>query len=288
MTLQRYEIFRNVVQIKNLTKTGNELNLTQSTVSHAIKSLEEEFGFRLIIRNRTGIKLTREGEKVYEYSLKVLKANDNLMQEVSALKGFETGTVKVGIFTSVATNWIPSILKNFKVKYPGISVELLEGDYKSLEKAVKSGDLDCCFTIDSNNKNIDFIPLKKDKLFCIVSSQNPLSKQKYMKIKQLEEYALIQAQKGWDYLISDFFKIHNISPHIKYEISDDQSIIALVKADFGINIRPELVLKNAQDGITALEFETDTHRLIGIGTTEYASPATKSFVSVVTELYQSI
>src|SRR5690625_3964531 len=139
MTLQRYEIFNKVVQIKNLTKTGNELNLTQSTVSHAIKSLEEEFGFQLIIRNRSGVKLTREGEKIYKYTLKVLKANDNLMQEASALKGIETGTVKVGIFTSITTNWIPTILKEFKLKYPGVSVEFVEGDYKALEKAVEAG-----------------------------------------------------------------------------------------------------------------------------------------------------
>jgi DNA-binding transcriptional LysR family regulator len=109
-----------------------------------------------------------------------------------------------------------------------------------------------------------------------------------MKVKQLEEHALIKPKKGWDYEISEFFRMHNISPHIKYEISDDLSIIALVQADFGINIMPELVLKNVQKGITALEFEIDSHRVIGISSTEHASPATKSFVSTVMELYQGI
>lgn len=60
MTIQKYETFNKVVQLGSITKAGEELNMTQSGVSHAIKSLEDELGVPLLIRNRLGLHLTSE------------------------------------------------------------------------------------------------------------------------------------------------------------------------------------------------------------------------------------
>ncbi|MCG7334831.1 LysR substrate-binding domain-containing protein [Sporosarcina sp. ACRSM] len=288
MTIQRYEIFNKVVQLQSITRTGIELNLTQSAVSRAIKSLEDELDLQLLLRNRSGIKLTREGEKIYEHTLTIIHAHHNLQQEALALNGLESGVIKVGTFASVTTHWLPTILKEFKRKHPDIIVEIFEDDYESLENAVQLGELDCCFTTAPIKKGLEFLPLHKDKLFCIVSNNNPLHLQTAMCIQQLEEFPLIKPKKGWDSEVITFFNKHNIDPNVKYEVSDDQSIIALVQANIGINIRPELVLKNTPDGITALEFEEEAYRIIGLGITKQASHATRSFISIVKEMYQTI
>ncbi|TQR17923.1 LysR family transcriptional regulator [Psychrobacillus soli] len=288
MTIQRYEVFNKVVQLQSITKAGIELNLTQSAVSHAIKSLEDELGLHLLLRNRTGIKLTSEGEKIYEHTLTIIHAHHNLLQDAYALNGLDSGVIKIGTFASVTTHWLPTILKEFKKKHPEIIVEILEDDYESLENAVQLGELDCCFTTPTTKKNIEFLPLHKDKLFCIVSNDSPLQTQTAMRIEQLEEYPLIKPKRGWDSEVITFFSKFKIDPIIKFEISDDQSIIALVQANIGINIRPELVLKNAPDGITALEFEEEAYRIIGLGFTKQTSHATKSFISIVKEIYQTI
>ncbi|MFJ5772128.1 LysR family transcriptional regulator [Psychrobacillus sp. NPDC093180] len=288
MTIQRYEIFNKVVQLQSITKAGIELSLTQSAVSHAIKSLEDELGLHLLLRNRLGIKLTREGEKIYEHTLTIIHAHHNLLQDAYALNGLESGAIRIGTFASVTTHWLPTILKEFKRKHPEIIVEILEDDYESLENAVHLGELDCCFTTAPTKHNIDFLPLHKDKLFCIVSNDNPLHTQTTMSLQQLEKYPIIKPKKGWDSEVITFFNKYKIDPTVKFEISDDQSIIALVQANIGINIRPELVLKNAPEGITALEFEDEAYRIIGLGFTNQTSHATKSFISIVKEIYQTI
>ncbi|MGG1247680.1 LysR family transcriptional regulator [Bacillus spizizenii] len=288
MTLQRYDIFNKVVQFQNISKAASELHLTQPGISNAIKTLEEDLGVKLLIRNRTGISLTREGEKIYQYSLKITKLNDALFQEASALRGLETGVIKVGSFASVTSNWIPIIIKQFNKKYPGITVNIYEDDYLNLEKAVLSGELDCCFNTYVNTKGICFTPLLKDKLYCIVSLENSLSTQSKVKPNQLEEFPLIKPKKGWDYEVAAFFKEHNIQQKVRYEVSDDQSILALVEANLGINIRPELVLKGSRNNIKAIELEENTYRTIGICTTPQVSPATKMFVETVKELYKKI
>ncbi|MFD1415053.1 LysR family transcriptional regulator [Oceanobacillus jeddahense] len=288
MTIQRYEVFNKVVQLQSITKAGNELNLTQSGVSHAVKSLEDELGLNLLIRNRGGVKLTREGEKVYQHTLNIMNEYNNLNQEASALKGIETGEIKVGTFSSITMYWLPLIIKQFKTEYPNININVIEDEHETVEKYVESGELDCCFTIASNEKNIEFIPLKKDKLLCIVSTENPLSKQDTINLEQLEHYPLIRSRKDWFYEVNELLSQYKINLTVKYEISSDHSMIALVKENLGINIRPELVLTNAPPGIRAIEFDKDIYRIIGLGINNRPSHATKRFISTVTDLYQTI
>jgi LysR family transcriptional regulator, transcription activator of glutamate synthase operon len=288
MSIHRFEIFNKVVQLKNISKAAAELNLSQSGISYTIKNLEDELGIHLLIRNRNGVQLTTEGERIYRHSLHVTNAYDNLLEEAESLRGIEKGTIKIGTFASVTTHWLPKILTIFKKRYPGITIKIMEDDYQTLESAVITGELDCCFTIVSDNDKLEYIPLKKDKLYCIVSNDNPLHNQKKMDIGQIDEYPLIKPKIGWDQEISNFFHCHNINPVIEYEVSDDQSIIALVQANLGINIRPGLVLTNAPENITALDLGDEAYRIIGLGTTPQASHATNRFISIVTELFQGI
>ncbi|MBP2077056.1 LysR family transcriptional regulator [Oceanobacillus polygoni] len=288
MSIQRFEILNKVVQLQNITKAATELNLSQSGISYAIKNLEEELDVQLLIRNRSGVTLTSEGERIYQHSLSVTKAYENLIQEAAAIKGIERGTIHIGTFASVTTNWIPKIITVFKERFPGITIKIYEDDYQSLENAVIAGELDCCFSTISNNKQLAYIPLKKDKLYCIVSNDCPLSKQKVMKISQIGDYPLIKPKADWDNEISDFFSSHKINPAIAYEVSDDQSIIALVQANLGINIRPGLVLTNRTPNITVLDLEDDAYRMIGLATCNHVSHATQRFISVVTELFQEM
>ena len=288
MSIQRFEILNKVVQLQNITKAAAELNLSQSGISYAIKNLEEELDIQLLIRNRSGVTLTSEGERIYQHSLSVTNAYENLIQDAAAIKGIERGTIHIGTFASVTTNWMPKIITVFKERFPGITIKIYEDDYQSLENAVIAGELDCCFSTISNNKQLVYIPLKKDKLYCIVSNDCPLSKQKVMKISQIGDYPLIKPKVGWDNEISDFFSSHKINPAIAYEVSDDQSIIALVQANLGINIRPGLVLTKRTPKITVLNLEDDAYRMIGLATCNQVSHATQRFISVVTELFQEI
>ncbi|MDM8099780.1 MULTISPECIES: LysR family transcriptional regulator [Oceanobacillus] len=288
MTLQRYEIFNKVIQLKNISKAAEELHLTQPGLSNAIKSLESDLNLKLLNRNRNGITLTKEGEKIYQYTLQIEKMNEALMQEASHLNGLKTGTVNVGSFSSVTGNWIPDIVMKMQEEYPGIEVNIHEGDYESLEKRVLTGELDCCFNTPIENSGLTFSPLKKDELFCIVSNQHPLHSRNEISVKELSSYPFIKPKKSWDDEINGLFSKYNLSPNIKYEVSEDLPIIALVEANLGINIRPELVLQREKTSksIRIIKLKEDAYRIIGLCTPTSPSHATQLFVSITKELYE--
>ena len=85
MDTKKYEVFEKTVELSSLTKAAEELGLTQSGVSHIIAALEEEFGFPLLTRSRTGARLTPEGEKIMPFLRDILRSQEQLDQTAAEL-----------------------------------------------------------------------------------------------------------------------------------------------------------------------------------------------------------
>ncbi|MDR4945097.1 LysR family transcriptional regulator [Neobacillus cucumis] len=281
MTISRFEVFYAIVESGSLTKAGEMLNLTQSGISHAISSLETELGFSLLTRGRTGIYLTSNGERMLPYIREILILNNRLKQEAAAINGLEMGIVRIGTFTSVATQWLPHIIKQFENDHSGITVKLFEGDYSTLEQWIANGVIDCGFLTLPIPKSLEFLPLKKDKMLCILSDQHPLSTWDKISFEQIQAEPLIMPKQGWDNEIKQIFRENHIKPNVKFEVSDDQAIIAMVQNNLGISIRPEMTLTHIPRNVRILNLEKESFRFIGVATKPNMSPATKKFIDCV-------
>ena len=142
MTLLSYQVFQAVVEQGSFRKAAQVLNLTPSAVSHAVTSMEQELGFTIFTRSKSGISLTNYGETLQPYINAVLNSEESLNQAVSKLNGLQQGIVKVGCFSSVCTNWMTDIIESFQVKYPGISLEVYQGTYADVSHWIKTGIVD--------------------------------------------------------------------------------------------------------------------------------------------------
>lgn len=273
-----------------MSGAAESLFLTQPGLSNSIKILEEELNLKLLNRNRNGVTPTIEGEKIYKYTLQLEKIHEALIQEAQNLNGLKTGIVNVGSFSSITMSWLPQILSTLQHDYPDIKINIHEGDYESLEKMVLSGELDCCFNTPPDNNILNFSPLIKDELLCIVSEKHPLSNEESVSINDLFTYDFIKPKKNWDNEINKFFSSHNLEPNIRYEISEDASIMALVEANLGINIRPKLVLDNRQSNkkIKIVKFKEEAYRILGICSSSTPSHATKIFIDYAKNIFLNI
>lgn len=285
MTLARYEIFRTVVESGGFLKAANELGLTQSAVSHAIASLESEFELTLLTRGRSGIKLTHNGEKLLFHVHQILNAHEQMLQEVANIKGVKTGLIRIGTFPSVSINWLPQIIKEFKQRFPYVEIKLFEGDYDDITAWILNGVVDFGFLSLPTENAFDVMPLKKDRILCILSDQHPLSDQKVITFEQLKEERLIMPKTNIDKDVRRILKKNNITPSIKYEMEEDQAIIAMVQNNLGISVLPELILYRMPKNIRIIRLEADYYRTIGVATISLKnmSPAAKMFVESVKE-----
>ncbi len=280
MSLAKFEIFSAVVDLGSLTKAGEALGLTQSAVSHAIASLESEWGISLLNRGRSGINLTSNGEHVLKYIREILKWNEEMHQEIANIKGLTIGKVRIGTFSSVSAQWLPEVLKNFNEVYPSIEITLLEGDYDDIENWIANGIVDFGFVSLPSLHHFDVVPLKKDRMLCLLYNEHPLVQENEIRFESIEKEPLIMSKKGSDNDLRRLLEENNITPNIKFELADDQAIFSMVQHGMGIAILPEMALYRVPKDIHVLNLEQESYRTIGIAATSFKTlpPATKKLI----------
>ena len=145
MNIQKYMAFVKTVKYGSFTKAAEMLNYSQSGISRMINDLEKEWKVVLLERGKSGVKLTSDGMKLFPYAKNVCTEYEKLQMEVDELNGLQSGLIRIGTFSSVATHWLPNIIKEFQKAYPGIDYELLLGDYTEIEEWISEGRVDYGF-----------------------------------------------------------------------------------------------------------------------------------------------
>lgn len=290
MSLPAYQIFKTVVEQNSFQRAAEILHLTPSAISHSISSLEKELGFPLFIRNKTGIQLTGYGENLLPHIQNVLNSEEHLKQEISLLNGLEKGTIKLGTFNSVCTNWIPHIVNSFQKLYPNIYIELYQGNYDDVSGWIKNGLVDIGFLSTSSTGNLHVIPLYKDPLVCVVPKTFRPKNKGYITIDDIRGQHFVYQREGSDADINNFFNKYELNALSNCHVVDDQSTIAMVESGFGICIMPELVMRNQNNNVDVYPIEPLEYRIIGITTLNqvFMAPAVKKMFDFIINTYKNI
>jgi DNA-binding transcriptional LysR family regulator len=138
--LQLLRSFRTTASAGNMTKAAKLLNLTQGAISQQIRKLEEQFDCRLLNRSNKGLSLTREGEKLYHKAYEILSLNDQIMN--SMIGGDFSGKLDFGVPLDLVNTVLPSILRDFAVRYPDIDINLVCAPTLELDRLYDEGALD--------------------------------------------------------------------------------------------------------------------------------------------------
>ncbi|MFK4301635.1 DNA-binding transcriptional LysR family regulator [Paenibacillus sp. RC254] len=285
MNLFKYKVFLSVVETRSFTKAGELLKLTQSAISHAVSGLEHELGLTLLIRGRSGIKLTSNGERLMKHFREIVQMNERLYQEVDLIKGLETGTVKIGTFSSVSIQWLPGIIQKFNEHFPLIELKLLDGNYHNIENWIASGEADFGFVNLPALDVLEVLPLKKERMLCVLPSNHMLREQTTIRVDQLLDESFIMPASGCDTDVRRIFSQHKLAPKIKYELEDDHAIMAMVQNGLGVSILPEMILVQNPYELCIRPLDGPYSRSIGIAAASLKNmaPAAKKCMNFIAE-----
>ena len=265
MSLAKYEILLKVAECGSFTRAAQQLNFTQSGISHAVSSLETELGTTLVVRSHGGVSLTADGRALLPYFREMCALQHQLEQKAADLRGLDTGLVRVATFTSVSEKWMPYILKSFQELYPKIEFELLPSNFNSeITEWVAHGQADCGFVSLPVESHLDSWLLQRDQWKVIVPCNHPLAGRDPFPPEALEKYPVILLDEGDDYEIQEVFDTLNIRPNIQYTVQQDQTILAMVSSGLGISIMEELMLQRCVYPLVSCRLPRPFYRNIGI------------------------
>lgn len=280
MNIQKYMSFVKTVEYGSFTKAAERLNYSQSGISRMIGDLEKEWKVVLLERSKGGIKLTSDGLKIFPYAKNLIAEYEKLQMQVDELNGLQSGLIRIGTFSSVATHWLPNIIKEFQKDYPHIDYELLLGDYTEIEEWILEGRVDCGFLRLPTHPELETVFLEQDKLLAVIPENHYLAANEKFPVTALCDEPFMLLEKGAKAEVSEIFEKYGLTPKVHFTTWDDYAIMSMVESGLGISILPQLILKRIPYKIIAKELDVPAYRNIGLAfrNKKTASLAVKRFM----------
>ena len=173
-----------------------------------INDLEDEWKISILERSKSGVKLTSDGLKIFPYAKSVCEEYEKLQMQIDELNGLQSGLIRIGTFSSVATHWLPNIIKEFQKDYPNIDYELLLGDYTEIENWISEGRVDCGFLRLPTRSEFDALYLESDRLLAVLPENHELSRNKNVPVSALCKEPFMLLEKGAKAEVSELSLIH--------------------------------------------------------------------------------
>ncbi len=264
MTLKEYQAFILSIEKGSISKAAEELNSTQSAVTRLIINLEEELGFSVMKRNKAGTALTEEGARLYQTIKDIVDGDKKVKALALKIKGENTNKITIGTFSSVAVNWLPSILSQFKKINDEVEFGLINGNYDDISKALEDGICDVGFITLPSTSNLKYYPLVNDRILAVLPKNHHLSTQSAISVEEFSKEPVITLPEETDFDSRTVFKKAGITPKIAYRTNDDYAMISMVENNLGICLAPELILKGRNDKVKVLETVPPSFRTIAL------------------------
>lgn len=278
--LLKYLAFVRTVERGSFTKAAEDLHYAQSSVSKMIADLESEWGMTLLERSKSGVCLTSAGEQLLPYLRKALCGYDELEGQILRMQGLETGTVRIGTFSSVAINWLPNIFSKLRRDYPGIGYEMLLGDYDEVERWIADGRVDCGFLRLPTEGKFDTIPLTQDEYKVILPVGHPLAEKETIGVNDLNGQPFLLLEHGGKTEVTELLNACHVTPDIRFTTWEDFAIMAMAEKGLGISILPDLILRRVPYRIEIRSLAEPYYRSVGLAMkdSDHLTPAVRKFI----------
>lgn len=283
MDLNRYALFIDVAETKNFTKSGVRMGYTQSGVSHVLKSMEAELGFPLFMRNKYGVTLTPEAERILPIVQELLDVNRKLDQVADSLKQKKEGHLTIATLASISHNWLPEILSVFVKENPTITLELVEGNPKVLCSLVTEKKADIAFISKTSlTDDMEWIPLYEDPLLALLPDSFDARGMANFPIADFEGKPFLLPAKDVYTDLPDLLVSHNVHVNVVCTAQEDLSLMHMVASGLGFTIMPQLSVLDMKYPLNYLPLKPNLTRELGIAypKNEHLSAAATRFLEI--------
>jgi DNA-binding transcriptional LysR family regulator len=241
MELKQIHYFTEVIKQGSFSKAAERLYTSQPSISNVIKDLEEDLDVTLLLRTTRKLELTDAGKLLYQYGQEIHQSLQHFHQELDDIKNSKKGSIVMGIFSMLGTQFFTEIISEFHKQYPDITVQFVEDGADYLKKALIQGDLDLVVMPYPIEKTFQFFPFLNGDLRLLVHQDHVLAKKEQVTWLELQNEQFIIFREGFtvhDIIIEECRKV-GFEPKIICETSQWNFMMEMVSIKHGITILPQ-------------------------------------------------
>lgn len=252
MDLQRLRGFYWTAQLGSVSGAAQMIHVTQSAISHQLRSLETELGVKLYERARHGVNLTPDGERLVKYARKVVHAVDDLKSDFAESSGHLFGTVRIAAFRGIATHSLPAIVKHFHDRHPSVRLVISSRAFDAVTlKLISGGEADLGITASWNEfRGMHYLEYVSYDVFACTRRDHPWAgRTEPLTLGELAREPLLMYEKGTAIRsrLDQVFTRNDLKPEVPISVGGSQALLEFVKIGLGVGIVSGLVTGREQD-----------------------------------------
>lgn len=251
MNSQQLECFIYVAERLNFTKAAQALYLSVPTVTHHIKSLEEELGAKLFYRTSRVVKLTEDGQKFYYRAKDIFDRMNEAALQIQNRTESERVVFTIGCFNEREFKRLESALKEFRKKYPNVKPRIVTDDYFTLKNLYENQQLDFVICTSGLCEDGRFEVLETLSTFALVNDEHRLSQRDEIDFRDIADETLIVISPRWVNFrkgnrFQELLTLHS-QDHEHIVAENTQESILLAKCGYGVSLLPEFLISSREN-----------------------------------------
>ena len=252
------------VRLGSFTRAAEELGYTQSGLTHMMNSLEKDVGFPVLVRSRSGVRLTPAGQRIFPLVQECLAGAEALEHEILLINTHQEESVRVAAYDSIARHWLPEVIQQFRRNHPGIGVDIQMGSVQEVYRWVQEGRVDLCFASRQESVALDWIPMQDDELLAILPPDYDNGGRSAFPVEEFTGKEFLMPSMGFTLDIMRVLNRHGVTPLIRTTQVSDSVILSMVEHGLGVSMLSRLVLQGRQGGVQALPLAPRAVRELGM------------------------
>jgi LysR family cyn operon transcriptional activator len=289
--LSQLRTFRTVAETLNFTRAAERLSLTQSAVSHQIKSLEQELGEPLFIRAKRGVKLSQAGQGVLEHAVRILDEAQNLKERVAGRDAQPVGRVRAAAATQAFVHLFAPFFESFMRTYPGVDLSFRSTVSTDQTVAdILNGAADVGFaSLPVYSPALKVTHLFEDELVLVVGHSHRLAGSTTATLQDIRGERLILFERGASIrrATDKFFHDVGMEPALALESNDTYFIKLMVERGLGASLLPAWAVRDEVGWGWLAKLRIEGHKLrravAAISLGRFQPSATRAFLQYMLE-----
>jgi LysR family cyn operon transcriptional activator len=248
MEIRQLRYFLEIARTEHLTQSARSLFVTQSTISHSLRQLEDELGVRLFDRVGRGLKLSQEGALFRTYAGRALQEIDAGRMALTELAGLRSGTLTVGAIATFLNNLVPATVAAFSAAHPKVRLVVRDLRAGAIEEMLVAGELDVGIAFHpAGREDIETEPLFDERMLFVASRSHPLAGRRTVALKALEGLPLALQPRSYSTrrLIDEAFRAAGVEATVPVEMESIESLIGACRRGGLASIVPERAAQQA-------------------------------------------
>lgn len=240
LNLHLLRLFATVVQTGSFSRAAETLHISQPAISKGIREFELQVGCRLLDRTSKGVTPTREGQALALHATRLFAAERAAEEELLSLRNLETGSLRIGASTTIATYMIAEPLGLFHAAYPGIELHLVSANTRDIADLMIAHDIDVAL-VEGPVDSAELIgaPWRTDAMSLIAAPAHPFAQAKApIDPKAIENEILIVREPGSGSreVVAQALSASGVTPRRTLEIGSTEAIKEAVAYGVGVSI----------------------------------------------------